>query len=143
MGWGDRQRPRGGTLRSLTRKHLMEEAWATPPSSEHHSPTQLEPRSSSASAEMTRVRKCTHRCVFVCARVCVCVCGSTAAGSPPVCSAELLLGSHLRGHSPHPRPGLGGCGAGVACPGSLAVSVLGDWHLALSAHKHLLHSCHI
>ena len=73
-GWGDQQRPRGGTLRSLTRKHLMEEAWATPPSSEHHSPTQLEPRSPSASAEMTCAHKCTHRCVFVCARVCVCLC---------------------------------------------------------------------
>ena len=35
---------------------------------------QLEPRSPSASAEMTCAHKCTHRCVFVCARVCVCLC---------------------------------------------------------------------
>lgn len=116
-----------GNLRPLTRKHLMEEAWATPPSSQHNSPNRMQPRSSSVSAEMTCVCKGTHTCIFGCAHVCVHVCGSAASGSPPVSSAEPLLGGHPRGHSPHPCPGLVGRGAAVAWPGS---SALCPWGLA-------------
>lgn len=67
-----------------------------------------------------------HMCTCVCARVC----GSAASGSLLMSSAEPLLGSHPRGHSLHPCPGLVGRGAVAACPGSSAMSVHGDWPLA-------------
>ena len=62
----------------------MEEVWATLPSSQHHSPTRMQPRSSSASAEMTCVCKGMHTCISVCARVCVRVCvGAQCQGPRP------------------------------------------------------------
>ena len=77
---------------------------------------------------------CVQGHAYMHIRVCTCVCarvyGSAASGSPPVSSAEPLLGSHPRGHSLHPHPGLVGRGAVVAWPGSSAMSVHGDWQLA-------------